>query len=204
MLPPFHTDTLRSPAQFRAPLPLGGGSYRRRDPVLDHDNSASVGPAAGLTVPAIAAAAVFLYTWRTLRRRFSRLPSDLTAARGRLSDISAHGMWWIPVCLSLFPVSVLLPMFAFTQPPVGQWILRGALRILYCWRIYRDPAIVPMGTYVTHPSEIDDAVNFGGLPGSFYAQRLTEPILLARRSRNPLDRLGCSILRPSYAGRFWA
>ncbi len=185
---PLHTDTLRSPASvFRAPLPWVAAVIAVAILCSITTTALRWGRPAGLTVPAIAAAAVFLYTWKNLPPSFQSAPERSSgrpwAARRILT---ANGMWWIPVCLSLFPVAVLLPMFAFTQPPMANGSSGGSLRILYCWRIYRDTAIVPMDTYVTHPSEIDDAVDSGGLSGSFYAQRLTEPILLARRFRNPV------------------
>ncbi len=116
------------PRQFRAPLRWVAAVIAVAILFSITTTALQWGCAAELTVPAIAAAAAFLYTWRTLPPSFQTAPErpdGRPLAAQRIS--AAHGMWWIPVCLSLFPVSVLLPMFAFTQPPVGQWIFFGGL-----------------------------------------------------------------------------
>ena len=116
------------PRQFRAPLPWVAAVIAVAILFSITTTALQWGRAAGLTVPAIAAAAVFLYTWKTLPPSFQTAP-ERPAGRPLAARriLAAHGVWWIPVCLSLFPVSVLLPMFAFTQPPIGQWIFFGGL-----------------------------------------------------------------------------
>ena len=114
------------PRQFRAPLPWVAAVIAVAILCSITTTALQWGQAAGLTVPAIAAAAVFLYTWKTLPPSFqsaAERSSDRPWATRRI--LAAHGVWWIPVCLSLFPVAVLLPMFAFTQPPNSQWFFGG-------------------------------------------------------------------------------
>ena len=114
------------PRQFRAPLPWVAAVIAVAILFSITTTALRWGRTAELAVPAIAVAAVFLYTWKNLPPSFQSAP-ERPAGRPLAAQriLTANGMWWLPVCLSLFPVSVLLPMFAFTQPPIGQWIFGG-------------------------------------------------------------------------------
>jgi hypothetical protein len=76
-------------------------------------------------VSTIFAVAVFLFAWKTIPLSFQAAPERPAGRALAAADGSPAGVWWLPVGLSLFPVSVLLPMFAITQPPSGQWLFGG-------------------------------------------------------------------------------